>query len=328
MIDRRTFVRAAILLGFGSTLPARGQAVKKIGRIGYLSGAAPEADRGWFASFRGGLRELGYREGQDLVIESRHAGGRLERLQKLAEELVRLDIDVIVAYGAPSAEAARRATQKIPIVMCPHSDPLGTSLVASLARPGGNITGLTDSHAALVPKRLEILKEIAPATKRVAVLSTRTSPVAELHVKNIRDVALAAGVTILAFSVERPADFEHAFAAMAKERADALVIIADPMLVSHRERLAGMAVSGRLPAISTGPVWAHSGLLASYGTNFDDLFRRAATYVDKILKGANPADLPVEQPTKFDLALNLKTAKALGISLPRALVLRADQVIE
>lgn len=330
MIDRRRFLCG---LAAASIAPqaAAAQPAGKVWRIGYLSRAAPEFDRTWVAAFKQGLRELGYIEGRNVVIDQRHASGRSERLPDLASELVRSNADVIVVYGVPSAvHAVQSASATIPIVMAVAADPVGDKLVASLARPGGQVTGLSDAHADLVVKRLDLLKEVVPSASRIAVL---LNPLLSSGARQLRQVQTAAPglrMTLVPGAVKGPRleDIDDVFATVAKYRPDALLIIPDPMFGAHQGRIAELAIRSRLPSIGTQSTWAEAGALMAYGTNFAELWRRAATYVDKILKGANPADLPVEQPTTFDLVVNLKTAKALGLTLPRQLLLRADHVIE
>lgn len=310
---------------------AEAQTRAKPPRIGYLSLQRAEADKSWVAAFRQGLRDLGYIEGVTIVLEQRHAAGRPERLPGLASELLQLGVDVLVVYGLWALhDAGWNAPSTLPIVFTVDADPVGKGLVASLARPGGNITGLSDAHADLVPKRLQLLKEAVPSASRVAVLSDPDSGGSSRQLKTAQAAAPALGLTVLPVEVRAPGrdDIDRAFAAMAKERADALLIIGQPTLSVHRGRIGELAVKTRLPAISTVREWAEAGLLLAYGTNFHELWRRSATYVDRILKGAKPADLPVEQPTKFDLVINLRTAKMLGVTIPPSVLVRADKVIE
>jgi len=308
---------------------AEAQPVAKVARIGYLSVAPAEGDKRLVAAFRQGLRGHGYVEGENVVIEVRHAAQRIERLPELAAELVSLKIDVAVVYGYPAILAVRKAHNSLPIVMTVRADPVGTGLVASLAHPGGQLTGLTDGHADLAPKRLELLKTAVPSASRVAALLNSTTPHAKRQLDHIRGAAPTLGLTLLVFDVKGPDDINRVFATTAKERADAVFVIPDPSWTSGQSaRIAEVAIKNRLPAIGTTRAFAEAGLLMSCGTNFAELWRRSATYVDKILKGAKPGDLPIEHPTKFDLVINLKTAKALGLTLPQSLLLRADQVIE
>ncbi len=310
-------------------LAAAEQPVARVARIGYLSVAPVDGDKELVAAFQQGLRKLGYVEGENVVIEVRHAAQRLERLPKLAAELVNLKIDVAVVYGGPALLALRKVHDSLPIVMTVHADPVGTGLVRSLARPGGQLTGLTDGHADLAPKRLELLKTAAPSASRLAALLNSRTPHARRQLDHIRGAASALGLTLLVFDVRGPDDIDRVFATAVKERADAVFIIPDPSWTRGQSaRIAEVAMKHRLPAIGTTSGFAEAGLLMSYGTNFAELWRRSAAYVDKILKGAKPGDLPIEHPTKFDLVINLRTAKTLGLTIPQSLLLRADHVIE
>jgi putative ABC transport system substrate-binding protein len=268
-------------------------------------------------------------EGENLVIERRWAEGRVERFPSLAAELVRLKVEVIVAGPTPPAVAAKNATGTIPIVMWGVGDPVGQGLVASLARPGGNVTGLSFSVGwETFGKGLELLKETVPKVRRVAVLSNPANASHALAIENVKVAARSLGVQLQLLEARGPEEFEGAFAAMAKERVAALLVPTDPVFFLHRARLAELAAKNRLPSVHSLREYVEAGGLMSYGPSLLDLLRRAATFVDKILKGAKPADLPVEQPTKFELVINLKTAKALGLTIPQSLLLRTDQVIE
>jgi putative ABC transport system substrate-binding protein len=267
-------------------------------------------------------------DGKSIVIEYRYADGRFERLPNLATELVRLRVDILVVVGAPAAHAAKSATSVIPIVIGNAADPVGTGLVASLARPGGNITGLSDFNLGVVTKRLELLKQVVPTASRVAVLLNPANPTNPPQLKEIQTVAPALGVTLLALEAKGSADIAPAFAVMKSKRAGALLVVGDLMLGTHQRTIAELALKSGLPTIWAWKESADAGGLMSYGTNFEDLYRRAAGYVDKILKGARPADLPVEQPTKFELVINLTTAKALGLKIPPSVLSRADHVVE
>jgi len=314
------------LVGCGAI--AEAQQPKKVPQIGFLSSRTSDAEKSRLAAFQQGLRELGYLGGKNIAIEYRYAEGNFEKLPELAAELVRLKVDVLVTTGAPAAHAAKNATSVIPIVMGNAADPVGTGLVASLARPGGNITGLSDFNEGVITKRLELLKEVVPTASRVAILLNPANPTNPLQLKETRAAAPALGVTLLSLEVKGPDDIDRAFRAMRKERAGSLIVFGDPMIETHRRRVAELAVKNRLPAIYAQRTWVDAGGLMSYGTNFDDLYRRAATYVDKILKGAKPADLPVEQPMKFELVINLKTAKQIGLTIPPNVLARADKVIK
>ena len=307
---------------------AEAQQAKKIPRIGFLSSRSPDAEKSRLAAFQQGLRDLGYVEGKNILIEQRYAGGKFDRLPDLAAELVRLKVDVLVATGAPASHAAKNATSLIPIVMGNAADPVGIGLVASLARPGGNITGLSDFAEGVITKRLELLKEVVPSASRVGVLLNPVNPTNPLQLKEIHTTAPALGVTLLSLEAKGADDIDRAFTAMRKERAGALIVLGDPMLETHRTRITELAVKSRLPAIGAHRGYMDAGGLMYYGTNFDDLYHRAATYVDKILKGAKPADLPVEQPMKFELIINLTAAKQIGLTIPPNVLARADRVIK
>jgi ABC-type uncharacterized transport system substrate-binding protein len=313
---------------FATPLAAEGQQAGRVPRIGYL-GTRTSSDFGLDA-FRQGLRELGWVENQNIVIDYRFAEGRLDRLPDLAVELARLKVDIIVAHSTPGAAAAKNATATIPIVMTVVGDPVGLGLIASLARPGGNATGLSFSVVGLeiIGKQLELLKETVPKIRRMAIISNAANPIQPLAIRDLNVAARSLGVQLQLLRVRGPNEFDSAFAAMTKERVGAFLVVADTMLVFHRTQLADLAARSRLPAAYSWREHVEAGGLMSYGPSLPDLFRRAATYVDKILKGAKPADLPVEQPTKFELVINLKTAKTLGLTIPQSVLLRADQIIE
>jgi putative tryptophan/tyrosine transport system substrate-binding protein len=299
----------------------------KMHRIGLLHGGSPPPQN--LEAFRQGLRDLGYVEGQNLVIELRAAEGSAERLRDWAAELVQLQVDVIVGVGTAAIRAAQHATHTIPIVMAGTADPVGQGLVASLARPGGNITGLSLLMAELPGKGLELLKETVPQSARVAVLANPADPTSEARMNNLRMAAQALGLHLRVLEVRSADELDTAFAAMTREGADALIVLSDVALMNPlRGRIAALAAQSRLPAMYDWRMYVDAGSLMSYGPSLPDLYRRAATYVDKILKGAKPADLPVEQATKFELVLNLKTAQALGITLPPSLLVLADEVIQ
>jgi putative ABC transport system substrate-binding protein len=327
-MDRRRFLLTSLAV-LTAPVSVEAQQPGKIWRIGYLSVVSVETDRSWVIAFRDGLRELGYREGENVIVEQRHAAQQLDKLPGLAADLVRLQVDVVVANGTPAILAAKNAKSGLPIVITVNADPVGAGLVMSLARPGGNITGNTDGHADLGPKRMELLKTAVPSASRVAVLWNPATPQAARQLENIQAAAPGLGVTLLPFEVGGPGDIDRVFARIGRGRAGALFVIPDQSWSQGQERRIGeLAMKSRLPGSGTTRQFALSGILMSYGASFHDLWRRAATYVDKILKGAKPADLPVEQPTKFELVINLKTAKALGLTVPPSLLLRADQVIE
>jgi len=329
-VKLRTLGLAAALTVSLLTVPLAGETQQAVSvtRIGFLAASSGERLKSRQAAFQKGLRDLGYVEGKTIIIEYRSAEGRFERLPGLAAELVRLKVDVLVAEGAPAAHAAKNATSVIPIVIGNAADPVGTGLVVSLARPGGNITGLSDFNLGVVTKRLELLKEVVPRASRVAVLMNPTNPTNPLQLKEIEAVAPAMGVTLLPLEVRGADDIEPAFDAVRKHRAAAILVFGDPMFGTHRRRIAELAVKSRLPAIYGGAEAVDAGGLMSYGANFGDLYRRAAVYVDKILKGAKPAELPVEQPAMFELVINLKTAKQIGLTIPQSVLHRADRVIQ
>ena len=324
-------VEVTLTLGLLLTpLAADAQQAGKLYRIGFLSGQTatdPEMSR-LLGVFLQGLRDLGYVEGRNIAIEYRWAEGRVERFPDLAVELVRLKVDVIVATTSPAAHAAKDATRTIPIVTVLAGDPVGSGLVASLARPGGNVTGLTSMSVELGPKLLQLLREAVPKVSRVAVLSNPGNQFAALQLREVEVAARVLGVQLQLLEARGPEQFDSAFAAMAKERAGALLVLTDPLFFFHRTRIADLAAKSRLPAIYALRAHVEAGGLMAYAPSLDDLLRRAATYVAKILKGANPADLPVEQPTKFELVVNMKTARALGLTIPPSVLLRADHVIE
>jgi len=322
---------SSLVVGLFTAPPAaHAQASGKVYRIGWLATTRPTTPelRRVTEPFYQALRELGYIEGRNLFIERRYDEAKLKRLPELAAELVRLNVDVILASTTPSARAARQATKKIPIVMVAVSDPVGAGLVASLARPGANVTGLSLLYVELSAKRLELLKQTVPGLSRVAVLWNPGNRSNELQIGETKSGAGALHVQLQPLEIRTPEDIERALQSAARERAGALMVLDDPLIFQPQRRIAGFAAKNGLATISGLPGFAESGGLMSYGTNFSEHFRQAAIYVDKILKGAKPADLPVEQPAKFELVINLKTAKTLGLKLPQSLLLRADRVIE
>jgi putative tryptophan/tyrosine transport system substrate-binding protein len=307
---------------------AEAQPPKKVHRIGLLATVSPSTMAARADAFRQGLRELGYVEGKSIVIEWRFAENKADRLPGLAAELVRLKVDVIVTAAPPPSRAAKEATSTIPIVMAFDDDPVGTGLVASLARPGGNITGLATLSPEIGGKQLELLKETIPRLSRVAVLGTSTVPPYATMVKEIELAAKALGVKALFLDVQNPKDIETAFRTASKWRASAIVVLSGPVLRTQQKQIVDLAVKNRLPATYVRPEFVADGGLMTYGVNMNDLYRRAATYVDKILKGVKPADLPVEQPTKFEFIINLKAAKQIGLTIPPNVMARADRVIK
>jgi putative ABC transport system substrate-binding protein len=325
-MDRRVFLGSLAGL-IAAPLVAQAQPAGKVPRIGFLfsgaSGPAREVD-----TFRQGLRDLGYIEGQNIAIEYRFAGGQVERLPELAAELVRLKLDVIVAPYTPPALAAKRATSTIPIVFAVVADAVGAGLIANFARPGRNITGLTSSSAELGGKRLELLKQVVPKASRVAVLYNPADRSNVLVLKQLQESAPTLALTLQPLEVREPREFEGAFLAMTRERAHAMFGTPGVLTFEHKKVLVDLAAKRRIPAMWGHRQFVDAGGLMSYAVNFYDQIRQTAVYVDKILKGAKPADLPVEQPTKFELVINLTAAKALGLTIPPSLLQRADQVID
>jgi ABC-type uncharacterized transport system substrate-binding protein len=329
---RITTIVAALLLVVAPLASSLGaQPTGKVWRIGFLSlNSDIEPYKRWHAAFREGLRTLGYVEGDNVVIEERYAGGQVERLSTLAADLVRLKVDVLVTAPAGSAFFAKKVTTTIPIVFIGEPDPVGTGLVASLARPGGNVTGLADAHTDLVPKRLELLTQVAPSASRIAILWNPANPSTRPQLKIAEAAAPTLGATVFPVEVKGPRweDVDRAFETIGRERPGSLLVVGDATLGIHRHRIAELSIKHRLPTSGSHSAWVDSGLLMSYGTDFADLFRRSAVLVDKILKGTPPADISVEQPTKFEFVINMRTAKALGLTVRPSLLARADRVIE
>jgi putative ABC transport system substrate-binding protein len=325
-MDRRTFIGAFAGGLVIARSVAEAQQAGKVYRIGILFVATAETVAPLVRALTEGLRDLGFVEGRNLVFERRYADGRMERLPDIAAELVRLRVDVIVTGSNIPVAAAQRATATIPIVMVAAADPVGAGFIASLARPGGNITGLSSvaSHEFL-GKNLALLKEIVPKLSRVGVLG-QVQPQSGLA--GLETAARQLNVALEVVDIRSPDDFEGAFAAIVGKRVGGVIVVGGALIYMRRQRIADLALKHRLPAIHILNEFAQAGLLMSYGPDLPDLYRRAASYVDKILRGAKPADLPVEQPTKFELVINLKTAKALGLTIPQSLLLRADEVIE
>jgi putative tryptophan/tyrosine transport system substrate-binding protein len=325
-MKRREFIT---LLGGAAAWPltAGAQQASRVPTIGVLGGATASAESQRTAALTRRLRDLGWIDGRTVAIEYRWAEGRSERLVEIASEFVRLRVDVILATGTAPALAAKQATSVIPIVFAFAGDPLGTGLVASLTRPGGNVTGLSNQGTDLVGKRIELLREIVPHLRRLAVLGNAGYPAAMLEMEEIQVAARTLGLEVAAFEVRQSNDIARAFEAL-KSRAEGLFLVGDPLMTSNRVQINTLALAARLPTIYVQREYVDAGGLVSYGANFPDLFRRAAEIVDKVLRGARPADIPVEQPTKFELVLNLTTAKALGLDVPPLLLARADEVIE
>jgi putative ABC transport system substrate-binding protein len=307
---------------------AEAQQPKKVPRIGVLWLYSPTIASPFAEAFRQGLRGLGYVEGQNIALEERWAEGRYDRLPSLAAELVRLNVDIIVTSSTPGAQAGQQATRSIPVIMTTVSDPVESGLVSSLARPGGNVTGLSLMHPDLTGKRLELLKEVIPKLSRVAVLSNPANPIISPLLRETEAAARALGLQLQVVEVRGPTEFDSAFSAMTRDRAGALVVLPDAIFQNERRRIAALAAKGRLPAMYAWREAVDEGGLMAYGASVPDIFRRAAVYVDKILKGTKPADLPVEQPTKFELVINLKAAKQIDLTIPPNVLARADKVIK
>jgi ABC-type uncharacterized transport system substrate-binding protein len=325
-VRRRDFI-ALFSSAAAWPLVAGAETPSKIPRVGYIGGATQMEASNRFEAFRQGLRDLGYVEGHTIALEVRWAEGRMERMQELVAELVSLKVDVLVAGTTPAVLAAKKATGTIPIVML-ATDPVGLGLIASLARPGGNVTGLSYFNEAISGKRLQLLQELVPGLTRVAVLRNPLSGTDAIFWRETEVAARKLGVELQPFEVRGPDDFEAAFAAAKRGNAQALIVFDDVLTLTYRHRIVPLAASSRLPALYGLREFPDNGGLLSYGPNLTDHLRRLATFVDKILKGAKPADLPVEQPTKFDLIINRKTANALGITVPPSLLAQADEVIE
>lgn len=329
MMGRRAFIASA--LGMCAVpLGASAQHAGKVARIGMLLPNTPEivARSPRIAAFLKGLRDLGWIEGQNLAIEWRFAEGQLGRLAELAADLARIRVDAIVTAAAPSALAAQGATRTIPIVVLDPGDPVGLGLVASLARPSGNITGVSSIAPELAAKRLQLLKEAVPAMARVAVLSNAAIPPAEIAMGELKAAAKVLGVQIQSVPIQGVKGIEQAFAEVMRQHADGIVVFPDPLTFSNGVVITGFALKSRIPALYGAMEFVQAGGLMSYGPSYAEMFRSGASYVDRILKGAKPGDLPIEQPTRFEFVLNLKTAKALGLTIPQSMLLRVDRVIE
>jgi len=325
-MDRRTFLSTATVGLLAAPLAAEAQPAK-LPTIGFLGPNTPSLDSPRVGAFLQRLRELSWIEGRNVAIEYRWGEGRIERLAEIAAEFVRLKVDVIVTSGTPQVVAAKQATSVIPIVFAAVGDPVGTGLVASLARPGGNVTGLSIQATDLAAKRLGLVREVVPGLRRLAIMANSDSRAAAVEMREVQATARTLGLEVVASEIRRPEDIVPAFEAL-KGRAEALYVCNDPLVTTNRISINTLALGVRLPAMYNVREFVEAGGLVSYGPSFLDLYRRTADFVDKILKGAKPADLPVEQPTKFELVINLKTAKALGLTIPPALLQRADQVIE
>jgi putative ABC transport system substrate-binding protein len=326
-MTRHILVFACVLPAVFLPALAEAQQPKSIPRIGFLAVSPPSALSDRLDAFRQGLRERGYHEGKNIVIEYRYGEGKPDRVPALARELVQLDVKVIVTGGAQATLPAKRVTSTIPIVMAQDNDPLGSGFVASLARPGGNITGLSNLTAELAGKQLELLKEIMPRLLRLAVLRDLTEPGNPRAVKETEHAAQGLGVQLYYMEVQGADKIESAFHIAGSKRPDALLVLSSAIFNSNRQQIVILATKNRFPAMYPRAEFVEEGGFMTYGVNTPDLYRRAATFVDKILKGAKPGDLPVEQPTKFDFIVNLKTAKQLGLTIPPNVLARADKVI-
>jgi putative ABC transport system substrate-binding protein len=311
-------------------MPLTGEAqnARKIYRVGYLGNSSASLEPNLVEAFRQGMRELGYVEGKNLVIEFRWAEGRYDRFANLVTDLIHLPVDVIVTAGTPGTLAAKNATRTIPVVMAVSGDAVGTGLVKSLARPGGNVTGLTTMASELEGKRLELLREMLPKLARITVLKNDVNPLMAIQLRQTAAAAKSSRVALESVDIRAVDDFEKAFTSIAKARPDAIIVLADRFLLAERERILTFAAKERFAAMYPYREFVERGGLISYSPNYAESFRSAARYVDKILKGTKPADLPVEQPTKFELVVNMKTAKTLGIKIPNSVLVRADKVIE
>ena len=325
-MQRRDFIA---LFGVAAAWPmvATAQQTAKLPTLGFLGSSNPSAMRPWIAAFVQRLVELGWVDGRTLAIDYRFAEGRSGRYTEIANDFVRQKVDVIVTYGTPPTKAAKEATAVIPIVFAAAADPVATGLVAGLARPGGNITGLSLQQSDIVGKKLELLGEVLGHFQKLAVAGNVVNPGSVLEIKEVTTAASKLGFDIITLGFRRAEDIAPAFDAL-NGRAEALYVSTDPLVLSNVDRINALALDARLPTIYNSKEYLASGGLLSYGPNYPDLFRHAADYVDKILRGAKPADLPVEQPTKFDLVINIRTAKALGLTIPPTLLARADEVIE
>jgi putative ABC transport system substrate-binding protein len=329
VIDRRTFVGAVAGAVLTLPLPSGAQQSGKVPRIGYFVHSNAELGQRFLAAFRQELRERGWVEGQNIVVEVRFGDGMVDRFPALIAELIGLNVDVIVTGSSATTWAAKGATKSIPIVMAASADALGEGLVTNLAHPGGNVTGMTFlAGPEIAGKQLQLLKEMVPTASRVAVLMNPTNRSHAAFARELKVAARSLGTQLQVLEVPSPDQLDNAFAAMSRERAAALLVLTDGMFFGQRRQLPDLAARGGLPALYSQREFVELGGLASYGPSIVDMFRRAATHVDKILKGAKPGDLPVEQPTKFELVINVKTAKTLGLTIPQSLLLRADEVIQ
>jgi putative ABC transport system substrate-binding protein len=327
-MNRRRFLLTSLAGAVAVPLGAEGQQAGRVHRIGFLGNTTPALEANLVGPFREGLRELGYVEGQNIVIEYRWAEGKYERFPALSAELLTQRVEVIVTAGTPASLAVKKATTSVPLVMVGVGDPVATGLVASLARPGGNITGLTSIGEETEGKRLELLRGVIPKLSHVTVFWNPENPTLLTTLKEMRDAAQVLKIKVQVLAVRTPGDLDEAFKAIVRERPGALLVMGDRLFLHNRQRIIDFATKQRLPVVPVHPELVEAGGLMSFGASYPGMHRRAAYFVDRILKGAKAADLPVERPTKFELVVNLKTAKALGLTIPQSLLLRADQVIE
>ena len=327
-MDRRRFLLTSVAGTLGWPLGGEAQQTAKPARVGRLSALSPDADAPFMTAFRQGMRDLGWIEGQSFTLVSRFAEGKADRLPQIAARLVRDGVDVIVSGSSPAALAAKDVTTRVPIVIVTTGDPIADGIVPSLAHPGGNVTGLTALGGVLTSKRLAVLKEALPGLKHVAVLINPNSSYATAFLKERDEIARELRLELRVLSAHSSGELPGAFGALTRERAEAIMVISDPMFITERRTIVDLAERHRTPAIYFDRAFVRAGGLMFYGASLVEMYRRAATYVDRVLKGARPADLPIEQPTTFELVINLKSAKALGLTIPSSLMARADQVIE
>ena len=324
-MKRRGFIT---LLGGAAAWPLAARAQPKLPRVGFMGNSTATLEANLVGAFRDGLRELGYEEGRNIIIEYRWADGKYERFPALVAELIAAKVDVIVTAGTPAALAVKKATTTVPLVMVAVGDPVGTGLVPSLARPGGNLTGLSSIAPDLEGKRLELLREVVPTLSHVAVFFNLLNPFHVVSMRNAHTAAEAMGIKLQQHDIRKSEDLDDAFATIRKERPDGLLILADRVFLHNRQRMMDFTEEQRLPNINAYTELVEAGGLMSYGPSYEDMHKRAAIYVDKIIKGVKPADLPIEQPSKFTFVINLKVAKALGLTVPSSLLTLADKVIE
>jgi putative ABC transport system substrate-binding protein len=328
MMDRRRFLLTSLAGVLAAPRAVEAQRAGKVYRIGFLGNSTPALEANLVGRFREGLRDLDYVEGLNVLIEYRWAEGQYERFAALIAELIALKVEVIVTAGTPASLAVKKATTSIPLVMVAVGDPVATGLVASLARPGGNITGLTSIAEEMEGKRLELLREVVPKVSHIAVLWNAGSPIQVIQEREMQAAIRVVGMKMLSLGVRTAEQIEDAFATMVRERPGALFVLADRLFLHHRTRIMDFAAQHRLPGVHAYRELVEAGGLMSFGPSYAGMHRRAAYFVDRILRGAKPADLPVERPSKFELVINLKTAKVLGLTIPQSLLQRADQVIE